>query len=68
MVTDGREPTPQAMEYAASLAAYHSSARDSKLVPVDYTEVKNIKKPAGAKPGFVIYHVYKTVIIDPFRP
>lgn len=63
LVTDNREPQAQDMEYAASLAVYHSSARDSKLVPVDYTLVRNIKKPAGAKPGFVIYHIYKTIII-----
>ena len=67
LVTEGRTPAGEDMEFAAALAAYHSSARTSKLVPVDYTEVKNIKKPGGANPGFVIYHVYKTIIIDPYE-
>lgn len=68
LVTEGREPTVEAMEFAAGLAAYHSSARESRLVPVDYTQIKNLKKPNGAAPGFVIYHIYKTIIIDPLMP
>ncbi len=50
---------------AASLAAYYSKARNSKSVPVDYTEVKNVKKPTGAKPGMVIYTDYNTMYTDP---
>lgn len=50
---------------AASLAAYYSKARNSKSVPVDYTEVKNVKKPSGAKPGMVIYVDYNTIYADP---
>ncbi len=50
---------------AASLAAYYSKARNSKSVPVDYTEVKNVKKPSGAKPGMVIYVNYNTLYVDP---
>ena len=65
LVTDGREPTDTAMTEAAMIAAYHSKARTSAGVPVDYTEVRNLKKPAGAKPGFVIYHVYKTAFVTP---
>ena len=64
--------TPDAMEVpdrtylqAASLAAYYSKARSSKSVPVDYTEVKNVKKPNGAKPGMVIYVDYNTIYADP---
>ncbi len=64
--------TPDAMEVpertyvqAASLAAYYSKARLSKAVPVDYTEVKNVKKPSGAKPGMVIYVNYNTIYADP---
>ena len=64
--------TPDAMEVpdrtylqAASLAAYYSKARASKSVPVDYTEVKNVKKPSGAKPGMVIYVNYNTIYADP---
>lgn len=65
LVTDGKEPTDTAMTEAACIAAYHSKARNSAMVPVDYSEVRNIKKPAGAKPGMVIYHVYKTAYVTP---
>ncbi len=50
---------------AATLAAYHSKAKKSAQVPVDYTVIKNIKKPNGAKPGFVIYDNYNTVYVTP---
>jgi len=50
---------------AAALAAYYSKARNSKSVPVDYTEVKNVRKPAGAKPGMVIYVSYNTLYVNP---
>lgn len=50
---------------AAGLAAYHSSARESSQVAVDYTEVRELKKPVGAKPGKVIYHTYNTMWVTP---
>ncbi len=50
---------------AAILAAYHSSAKISYNVPVDYTIVKNVKKPSGAKPGMVIYENFKTINVTP---
>ncbi|MDQ0337564.1 putative ribosome quality control (RQC) complex YloA/Tae2 family protein [Caldalkalibacillus uzonensis] len=50
---------------AASLAAYFSKARDSSQVPVDYTLVKHVRKPKGAKPGFVIYDQHKTIFVTP---
>ncbi len=50
---------------AAILAAYHSKAKLSSNVPVDYTERKNVKKPSGAKPGMVIYDYYNTVYVTP---
>lgn len=50
---------------AAELAAYYSKARTSSQVPVDYTTVKNVKKPNGAKPGMVIYDRYNTVYVTP---
>lgn len=65
LVADGREPTDEAMTEAAMIAAYHSKARGSTLVPVDYTPVRYVKKPSGAKPGFVIYHVYQTAYVTP---
>ena len=61
----GREPTEHAMTRAAQIAAYHSRASQSAAVPVDYTPVKYIKKPAGARPGMVIYHVYQTAFVTP---
>lgn len=50
---------------AAELAAFHSNAKLSSNIPVDYTEIKNVKKPNGAKPGMVIYENYKTIFITP---
>ena len=49
----------------SSSAAYFSKARESENVPVDYTRVKNVKKPAGAKPGMVIYDHYSTAVVTP---
>lgn len=65
LVTDGRAPTPAAMEQAAMLAAFHSRSRDSSQVPVDYTEVRYVSKPQGAKPGMVIYVNQKTLYVTP---
>ena len=53
------------LEEAAALAAYYSKAQNSTKVPVDYTLVKNLKKPSGAKPGMVIYHTNYTLLTDP---
>lgn len=61
-----RRPVPErTLEQAAMLAAYHSKARDSQNVAVDYTEIKNVKKPSGAKPGMVIYVDYQTAYVTP---
>ncbi len=67
LVTDGRTPTEAAMEEAAILAAQHSRARDSAQVPVDYTQIRYVSKPQGAKPGMVIYVNYKTIFVDPTK-
>ncbi|KHD38256.1 ferrous iron transporter A [Clostridium acetobutylicum] len=53
---------------AASIAAYYSKARESSNVAVDYTEVKNVRKPSGAKPGMVIYYTNKTIYTNPKEP
>ena len=53
------------IEAAASLAAYYSSLRQSPMAEVDYTTVKNVKKPGGAMPGKVIYFNYKTAYVAP---
>jgi len=50
---------------AATLAAYHSKAKMSSNVPVDYTSAKYVKKPSGAKPGMVIYEKFKTIYVTP---
>lgn len=63
--TGGVEPDEQSLTEAAMLAAWFSQAKDSAQVPVDYTPVKMVKKPAGAKPGFVIYNTYNTMYVTP---
>ena len=62
---NGREIPDNTLEEAAILAAWHSKARMSSNVPVDYTAVKNVSKPSGAKPGMVIYVHYKTAVVTP---
>lgn len=56
---------PFYVETAAQLAAYFSKARQSSGVPVDYTKRRHVRKPSGAKPGFVIYDNQKTIYITP---
>ena len=64
--TNGQSELPEAtMEEAANLAAFYSKAKNSSMVPVDYTQRKNIKKPNGAKPGMVIYLTNRTIYITP---
>ncbi len=58
-------PDDNTLEEAAALAIYYSQARGSSLVPVDYTHVKYIKKPYGAKPGMVIYEKNWTLYLTP---
>jgi predicted ribosome quality control (RQC) complex YloA/Tae2 family protein len=62
---DGREITDTAIVEAASLAAYHGKAHGSSKVPVDYSLVKHVSKPNGAKPGMVIYVNNRTVYAEP---
>ena len=52
---------------AGNLSAFYSKSKNSSSVPVDYTEVKNVKKPSGAKPGMVIYSTNKTMYITPIE-
>ncbi|VBB07959.1 Hypothetical protein LUCI_3224 [Lucifera butyrica] len=59
------QASPAALNTAANLAAYFSKARSSTNIPVDYTERRYVKKPAGAKPGFVIYSHQHTLYITP---
>jgi predicted ribosome quality control (RQC) complex YloA/Tae2 family protein len=64
MVTGGEEPSERDYTEAAAVAAYYSKATQD-LVAVDYTAVKNIKKPQGSKPGFVIYKTNYTAYVEP---
>ena len=63
--TEGREPDLQSLNEAACLAAWFSQARDSNKVPVDYTPVRFVKKPGGARPGMVVYTTYETAWVKP---
>lgn len=63
--TMGTEPDDGTIEDAACIAAYYSKGRGGTKVPVDYTKVKYVKKPSGAKPGMVIYTDYKTIFVTP---
>ncbi len=63
--TEGGEPDFQSLNEAARLAAWFSQARDSSKVPVDYTPVRYVKKPGGARPGMVVYTTYETAQVTP---
>lgn len=63
--TSGNQISDGAIHDCAVIAAYFSKARESSNVAVDYTLVKNVRKPNGAKPGFVIYDPYKTEFATP---
>ncbi len=65
VVCGGDTPGEATLREAAALAAYHSRARQSSGVPVDYTPVKFVKKPAGARPGMVIYTTNRTLFVTP---
>lgn len=59
--TDGIEPPLRSIEEAASLAAYYSQGREAGKIPVDITQIRFVKKPAGALPGAVLFTDYSTV-------
>ena len=61
----GKTPSDKDIEDAAKIAAAHSKGKNMPIVPVDYTLVKYVKKPTGAKPGFVIYNNFKTANVRP---
>ncbi|MCI8594035.1 MAG: fibronectin/fibrinogen-binding protein [Oscillospiraceae bacterium] len=63
--TEGQTPDTQSITEAAMLAAWFSQGRDGQKVPVDYTPVKFVKKPAGARPGMVVYTTYETAYVTP---
>ena len=63
--TEGKELPDRTFEEAGKLAAYYSKAVKSDKVEVDYTEKKNVKKPSGGKPGFVVYYTNYSLLIEP---
>ncbi|MBE6976689.1 MAG: fibronectin/fibrinogen-binding protein [Ruminococcaceae bacterium] len=67
IIACGGRPVPDdTVTQAAQLAAYYAEATGGQNVPVDVTPVKQVKKPANSKPGMVIYHTYRTVIVNPY--
>jgi predicted ribosome quality control (RQC) complex YloA/Tae2 family protein len=68
LITEGTEPTENAIIETAQIAALHSKASQSDNVPVDYTYIKYVSKPNGAKPGMVIFVNNKTVYVTPKSP
>ena len=65
LCTGGQEPDETSLYEAACLAAYYSQGREAGKVPVDYTPVRYVKKPAGARPGMVVYSTYQTMLAVP---
>ncbi len=65
IVCAGQTPSDETVTEAMTLAAYYSQSREGQNVPVDYTRVKNVKKPNGAKPGMVVYDRYATGYVTP---
>ena len=65
ILCEGKEPPDSTLEEAAVIAATNSRAKAGAKVPVDYTIIKNVRKPQGAKPGMVIYDNYKTAYVEP---
>ncbi|MDS0527316.1 NFACT family protein [Clostridium sp. SHJSY1] len=65
VIIKGIDIDATSIEEAAIIAAYYSKGKTNSKVPVDYTEVRNLKKPNGAKPGMVIYYTNKTIYADP---
>ncbi|RKQ37425.1 Rqc2 family fibronectin-binding protein [Oceanobacillus halophilus] len=67
VVIRSQEPSEETLMEAAQIAAYFSKSQNSSTVPVDYTKVRHVKKPNGAKPGFVIYENQKTLFVTPSK-
>lgn len=62
--TNGEEVPDRVFEEAGKLAAHYSQARGQEKVEIDYTQKKNVKKPNGSKPGFVVYYTNYSLVID----
>ncbi len=68
LFTEGDDPNEEDIFEAAAAAAWHSKARDSENVPVDYTQIRYVKKPNGAKPGMCIFTHNRTIYVTPKEP
>ena len=68
ILLEGSEPSDTALFEAASIAAFHRKGADSENVPVDYTKIRYVKKPHGAKPGMVIFTHNRTLYVNPKLP
>ena len=65
LVACSSKPSEKTFTEAAEIAAYNSKSRGGQNIAVDYTRIKNVKKPGGAKPGFVIYNTNFTAYVTP---
>jgi predicted ribosome quality control (RQC) complex YloA/Tae2 family protein len=65
LLCGGKEPSDQDLTEAATIAATYSKAAEGVPAPVDYTQVKNVKKPPGTKPGYVTYKTNRTAYVVP---
>ena len=63
--SQGNEVPDRAFEEAGSLAAFYSKGKDAPKVEIDYIQKKHVKKPAGAKPGFVVYYTNYSLMAAP---
>ena len=63
----GTQPPDDTVTQAAQLAAYYAETGGGQNIPVDVTQVKQVKKTPGGKPGMVIYHTYRTAIVNPYK-
>lgn len=68
LLTEGRQPSAEVLRQAAEIAAYHSAGANQPRVAVDYTAVRRVKKPQGAKAGMVNYFEFQTVLVEPRLP
>ena len=66
-IDNNKDINDDIIEKCASIAAFNSKARSSSKVEVQYTQIKNIKKPKNAKPGFVVFNTYKSTIVKPYK-
>jgi predicted ribosome quality control (RQC) complex YloA/Tae2 family protein len=63
--SNGEELPDSTFEEAGRLAGYYSKAREMDKAEIDYTQKKNVKKPSGGKPGFVVYYTNYSLMIEP---